>query len=596
MGDKRLERPDQDWWRPYCRTLRENIQTRKKFVSRGSKDPDFARTLKRYCAADPHFFFNFFLYTYDPRKKSVRLLPFVTWPYQDESINRTNQAIDDGVGLLSEKSRDMGVTYIKTGVFFHRWMFTEMSSFLFLSRKEDLVDTRNDPDSLLGKIDLYLKYLPPWMAPNTERRDLQCVNLDTGSLMSGESTNADAGRGGRRTAICADEFASVPNARDVYAACQQNTASFQPVSTPKGRGNMFYDLSRNPAFRKERLHWTLHPSKSRGLYTVERGQLRILDKTYPFPQGYPFRLDGKIRSVWYDQSEAEIGHPSIVAQELDIDYLGSDAQYFDPKDIDRIMSSTGYSPVARGEVRSGKWESEIMGRLVAWMEPDDMLRLLDGEVRNPFVVSVDIAQGTGASNSVISIGHRKTMRKLASFVSANTLPSDLADIAVILCEWLGGAFLIWEANGAGRVFGNRVQEIGYPNIYWHTMTASKTAEQKAGFWTSSENKQNLLGEYRRAILSGDYVTHDKEELAECLDYVFSPDGGVVHMASTQKDDPSGAKANHGDRVISSALLWFGMRYNSERKGALDKPEIPKYSPAWRLEQAAKIRRDSQLSY
>ena len=589
-------RPDQEWWRRYCRTLKDNIIARKKFIARGARDPDFARTLMRYCASDPHFFFNFFLYTFDPRKKGVRLLPFVTWPYQDDSIDRANQAIDDGVGLLSEKSRDMGATYVKTGVFFHRWLFTDMSSFLFLSRKEDLVDTRNDPDSLMGKIDLYLKHLPPWMTPAVERRDLQCLNLETGSLISGESTNSDAGRGGRRTAICADEFASVPNAREVYAACQQNTASFQPVSTPKGRGNMFYDLSRNPAFRKERLHWTLHPAKSKGLYTFQNKQLTILDTAYPFPRDYPFKLDGKIRSVWYDQQEAEIGHPSIVAQELDIDYLGGDAQYFDSKEIDRIMCSTGYSPVARGEIRAGKWESEPNGRLVTWLPPDDLLRLLEGEIGNPFVVSVDIAQGTGASNSVISIGHRKTRRKVGSFVSATTLPSDLADIAISICDWLGGAFLIWEANGAGRVFGTRIQEIGYSNVYWHTLSSSRSSEMKAGYWTSSENKQSLLGEYRRAILSGDYVTHDKEEFAECLDYVFTPDGGVMHVASTQKDDPSGAKANHGDRVISAALLWFAMRYSNDGKGPVDKPQIPKYSPAWRIEQAAKIMRDAMLTY
>jgi hypothetical protein len=575
----------------------ENIETRKKLLARGNRDPEFAKTINRYCSADPHFFFNFFLVTYDPRKKGSKLLPFVTWPYQDESIDRTIAAMEDGCGLLSEKSRDMGVTYIKTGVFFHHWLYRDMSSFLLLSRKEDLVDTRNDPDSLLGKIDLYLKYLPRWIAPPVERRELHCMNLRNNSLISGESTNADAGRGGRRTATCADEFASVPNAREVYAACHQNTGSFQPVSTPKGRGNMFYELSRNPAFRKERLHWTLHPAKSRGLYTVRNNKLQIIDTSYNFPKEYAFKLDGKIRSPWYDTQEAEIGHPSIVAQELDIDYLGSDAQYFDSKDIDRIMSSTGFSPIGRGEVRNGKWCSELNGRLVVWMDPDDLLRLGEQETGNPWVVAADIAQGTGASNSVISIGHKRLKRKLGSFVSANVLPNDLAEHAVTICEWLGGAYLIWEANGAGRVFGNRVQELGYSNFYWHELTDAKSAGvTKAGFWTTNDNKQSLLGEYRRAILAGDYITHDKEELAECLDYIFTPNGGVVHMKSKESEDPSGANANHGDRVISSALLWKAMRGSGLKEGVLDKPEPPKYSPAWRMEQAAKIRRDAQLKY
>ena len=42
-------------------------------------------------------------------------------------------------------------------------------------------------------------------------------------------------------------------------------------------------------------------------------------------------------------------------------------------------------------------------------------------------------------------------------------------------------------------------------------------------------------------------------MRECREYVFSQTGGLVHARSRSAIDPSGAKDNHGDRVIADAL-------------------------------------------
>jgi hypothetical protein len=39
-----------------------------------------------------------------------------------------------------------------------------------------------------------------------------------------------------------------------------------------------------------------------------------------------------------------------------------------------------------------------------------------------------------------------------------------------------------------------------------------------------------------------------------MDYVLSGNS-VEHIASLSSADPSGARANHGDRVIAEALCW-----------------------------------------
>ena len=45
---------------------------------------------------------------------------------------------------------------------------------------------------------------------------------------------------------------------------------------------------------------------------------------------------GKVRSPWYDAECKRCAHPQEVAQEHDIDFSGSDYQFFDTKMLDEI--------------------------------------------------------------------------------------------------------------------------------------------------------------------------------------------------------------------------------------------------------------------
>ena len=70
------------------------------------------------------------------------------------------------------------------------------------------------------------------------------------------------------------------------------------------------------------------------LFCVRRGEGR---KRVQFPDAYPFILDKKLRSPWYDNEYKRCASPSEVGQELDIDFLGSDYQFFDSGTIDKLI-------------------------------------------------------------------------------------------------------------------------------------------------------------------------------------------------------------------------------------------------------------------
>ena len=95
-----------------------------------------------------------------------------------------------------------------------------------------------------------------------------------------------------------------------------------------------------------------------------------------------------------------------------------------------------------------------------------------------------------------------------------------------------------------------------------------------------------MGNYRSALEGGECVNYSKQAVEETLEYVFSPDGGVVHARAASKTDPSGAKSNHGDRVMADALANKGMSERVQRT-VHQKPVVPVGSLAWRNEMREK---------
>jgi hypothetical protein len=80
-------------------------------------------------------------------------------------------------------------------------------------------------------------------------------------------------------------------------------------------------------------------------------------------------------------------------------------------------------------------------------------------------------------------------------------------------------------------------------------------------------------------------------LEEAKHYILDDNGVPTHIDSMTADDPSGAKGNHGDRVIGSALSWRGTREFGTVGGRTDKPRFDSNTfggrfERWKTEQAA----------
>lgn len=574
-----IEREIKEHEAPYAHLVPKdfyaNLEFRKAMIRLGSANFEGAENLWVMCSRDILFYINTFIWTHDPRTP-IKELPFITYPFQDEAILEIKRCVEQGEDLPIEKTRDMGATWMVLMVFQWFWQFKDFNNFLIVSRNQDLVDKSGSPDTLFWKLDHMLKRQPGWLRPAFSRKQLHLLNEDTGSVIDGESTTGDVGRGGRYTAMMLDEFASVTEGASVLSSSRDATKCRIINSTPKGKANAFYRFIAK-ARNKLTLHWTLHPIKAKGVTYGE---------------------DGRPTSPWYENEKARASHPMEIAQELDIDYLGSDYLFFAGKKFEEIKNRDCRMPLLRGDLDFNRttcrpemdaFVSRDKGPLSLWILP-----LQDGSIpKGRYALGVDISVGTGSSNSVISVGDRDTGQKVAEYVNSHIAPHELAKVAVAMARWFAGpsgpGFMAWEGNGPGLIFGECVIETGYRNFYYRRdrTTMRKKISDKPGWWSTKETKMTMLGELRRALTSGDYVQRSRESFDECEAYVFTSGGKVMHSSSIANPDPTDTEDNHGDRVIADGLSWMVMQSNVK---SVMEDKVPEYGFAARFNARRKAER------
>ena len=309
-----------------------NLKFRRKVLRMAAEDLAKANELRKMCSEDLLFYVNVFCWTYDPRETVSPILPFITYPFQDTGMLNMADCVIQGEDFTAPKSRCMGASWMGLTVFEWFWHFRNDLSFLLVSRNEKYVDESGNQKSLFWKIDFLHKYQPRWLLPHgrwlldkdPNRKLLSLGNAENGSVISGESTTGDAGRGDRRTAMFIDEHAAF-ELNDGYRVLRatRDTANCRGFnSTPQGANNAFYDVCHKTAARKIRMHWSEHPVYNKGLYqgdgegNVEflddwKGEVKVLTKgggieetkIVQFPDNYPFIKDGKpnrLRSPGYD--------------------------------------------------------------------------------------------------------------------------------------------------------------------------------------------------------------------------------------------------------------------------------------------------------
>lgn len=299
--------------------VRVNLEQRLEFQKACQISAEARASSIELCQRDIIHFFKYWLWTYDPRI-SPSDIPFIPYEYQESEIRERNKDIEQGTSCLTEKTRDMGVTWYTLGVFVYRWLF-KGENFLLGSKTESAVDTIGDISTHFERLRYMISKLPDWMVQELgySRKNSGYMKIfkESGASLVGESMNSNFSRQGRYKAILLDEFAFVDGARNIWRATGDAAPCKLPVSTPNGRNNFFSELRHSGKIKVSTLHWKLHPLKTPEWYEqqkMNRGAKDIaqeLDINYTISAGDPFYV-GFSRALHFRRMKISREKPLIL--------------------------------------------------------------------------------------------------------------------------------------------------------------------------------------------------------------------------------------------------------------------------------------------
>jgi len=274
-----------------------NLRYRLNIFKEAENDPKLQAMLIRQCEVDPIFFINSFAWTYDPRLTDHNDIPFILYDYQNKFILDQINCIETGQDSITEKSRDMGFSWMIVAMQVWAWRFKQWAS-LYGSYKESYVDQQGNMDSHFERLRYTIKRLPQWMLPSDYFEKYMSIQ-GGGAEISGDS-GKNFGTGGRRKFVVLDEFALWENDMKAFRKTRDITPCRIIGATPEGRYNVYGRIMtdhrdyQHLSIKKNRLHWSLHPLKTQEWYEEQKLKSTPLDIAKELDISYDESVTGAV--------------------------------------------------------------------------------------------------------------------------------------------------------------------------------------------------------------------------------------------------------------------------------------------------------------
>ena len=611
----------------YPKEAKANLRWRIACRERAIKDLRFRQVLYDACMSDLLFFMGFACWSFEPRAK-VKIRPFIPWPHQESVFLAMDKAIDDSdeqtpIDVIVDKSRAQGGSYGFLWTDLRRWLRDPMFSAGYVSRNEDLVDSKTDSNTLLWKVAWALEKLPFWMCPEYDRHLGQHTfsNKENGALLRGYAAGQDVAAGGRATVFTIDEagardFVSGGKDAAVQESLQDVSNNIRMVSARYVDQGVFHEVCENPDSAKNGVHlildWKDNPVHNKHSYIVREGvPVAMKPEDQPAVNAYHkehpdlrnrlerkgFKFDNVIRSPWYDsRCLRPAATPRLIASQLDRNPRGAVGKVFTSELLDRMKREHCKSPVWVGnpvfDAETCKLTGLIPredGSLRLWFKPG----IDNSPPLGPFTAGADIASGgtsAYASNSVFTALDERTGEQAVEYTIKGMEPRPFARRVVGLCMWLRNAKLGWEDSGVSGGFAKEIGEVlYYGNVFMRNAEqyGSQKKTRKAGWPCQDKHKADMFEQFALAMEDGRFIPRSAEMITECGEYEWDGEK-IVHVPTKNKGL---TEKNHADRAISAAGCW--LVFNTDSHGgkidtSKETDHIPEYgSFLWREQQARK---------
>lgn len=326
------------------------------------------------------------------------------------------------------------------------------------------------------------------------------MEFSNGSMIESIPTSDQAGRSESLSLLVIDEAAIVRWANTIWASAFPTLSTGGAAivnSTPYGIGGFYHGtwvdaIAGSNPFNPIRLYWQMHP---------ERDQ------------------------KWYDEMSSALG-PKRTAQEIDGDFLSSGNTVFDLSDIKAIEDTLYEFPVLK---------TRLNGQYREFNEVDP---------NTDYFIGADCATGRSSDYSSFTC-MSKDGEEQAVFKGKIPLEK-YARLLGDTGEKFNYATLAPESNDIGMAVTIKLQDEGYPNLFYSTKLLrkkgkSKKEEEKVPGWlTTTKNRSLIIEGLERDIREDNIIVKDPFFVQEAYTFIYDSNSRPValgkHRASNSSVD------------------------------------------------------------
>lgn len=469
------------------------------------------------------FFFAQFIYLIHPLRGKVK---FDLYAYQKSVLwqfltNRFNIIL---------KFRQAGITELISMYALWLAMFHPNKNIVMISIKERVAK------KILRKIKYMYRNLPEHLKveiSNGRGEDLGTsteLEFVNGSMITSVPTTEEAGRGEAVSLLVIDEAAIVRWANQIWASAFPTLSTGGAAivnSTPYGVGNWFHkmwvdSLTKGNAFNPIRLLWRMHPERDIN---------------------------------WYNEVSQILG-PRRTAQEIDGDFLTSGNPVFNLADIRAI-------------------EDDIADFTYHSIENNKSIYVSYPPKRGEhYWLAGDVASGRSRDYSTFTIFDRNGV-EMVCFKGKISVSA----FATLIMKWgkiYNNATIAPESNDIGMAVTSKVQDEGYPKLYYSEKFLKERGKKKAkkevipGWITTSKTRPIVIAALEEDIRMNNLETKDPFFVQEAYTFVYDETNRPVAMGKGKKNNEEEGDDNNtytDDSIMGKAIANF------IRKGKLSGPII-----------------------
>lgn len=461
----------------------------KKGSSRLTKKEMYSEILK--CTKSCEYYLQNYGKVYNAKKGYV---PFNLYEYQKEGLKDfQNHRFN-----ITLKSRQTGLSTLAAG--YIAWMVC------FFQAKEIVIvaDKQDNAQGFIRKVKTFIRKSPQWMVPTITSDNKKSLEFGNGSRVSAQATTANAGRSESLSLLVIDEAAIIESSKvdDLWAAAFPTLSmggSALIISTPKGVGNFYHKqwlnaINKESDFNPIVIHWTQNPIYAKDLEwnctSPKCGKKQ--EKEHIWDDKCEF-CDEKIMptSPWYEEQKKQLGDPRKVAQELDMNFLGSGDNVILEEHLNKMENKYVKPPIRISGFDNNLW---------IWEEPIE---------NEEYLIVGDVARGDGQDYSACHVIKLSNLEQVAEYKAK--LPPDLyAKFLYKLGEDYNKGLMVVEANSIGYATCLKLQEMKYPNQFY-SMKGQFNARNKKKLERAFRDKENMVPGFQTTSASRPLLVSQLEE-------------------------------------------------------------------------------------